>query len=468
VRIRGAEALWRLFASVKTAIIILSSIALTAALGSAIPQENAIPVGVDPAAYYAQTYGTFGASMHRMGLTHMYTSSWFLSLLTALFASLVVCSWERIGPLVTSLRTAPVKRSRAYICAQPLSVRVARRDDSELRLAAALRAHKYDLEAEGSALRGERGRTSRYGPYVIHIGLLVVIAGAFMRVLPGLYQDFDVVIPERATVRIPESPFSIRNNGFHISYYADGRARSYETNATFLAKGKPQGNYAIRVNHPLQAKGFSFYQESYLPREYDWALYRMTDNPSGVSLGHVRLNLRHLQKSYPILGHGKVLIHAYYPDFQIVGNQVQSLDTRSTNPVLRIEYIPVGKHVGKTTWLFVAFPHMQLLKRQGGIVFTQVAVASGQTTVLRAHRDAGTPVVFIGLGISLVGLYLCFYRRHRMIYAVAEGDSLYLCAVGHKYVYGLDQELSQVLKTAQLTHLQSGEGNFHERDRIIQ
>lgn len=57
-------------------------------------------------------------------------------------------------------------------------------------------------EQEGSIL-AEKGRFSRWGPYVNHIGLIIFLIGAMLRFVPGMYVDETLWVREGETAQIP-------------------------------------------------------------------------------------------------------------------------------------------------------------------------------------------------------------------------------------------------------------------------
>ena len=82
--------IWRFFASVKLALVILIVLAVASIIGTLIEQ------GRDQA-HYIQAYGQGLAQlMEALDLTDMYRSWWYIALLSLFAANLVVCTIERL------------------------------------------------------------------------------------------------------------------------------------------------------------------------------------------------------------------------------------------------------------------------------------------------------------------------------------------------------------------------------------
>ena len=48
---------------------------------------------------------------------------------------------------------------------------------------------RYKVREENGNILAEKGRFSRWGPYVNHIGLIIFLIGGMLRFVPGMYVD---------------------------------------------------------------------------------------------------------------------------------------------------------------------------------------------------------------------------------------------------------------------------------------
>ncbi|HNR51711.1 MAG: Cytochrome c biogenesis protein Ccs1 [Deltaproteobacteria bacterium ADurb.BinA179] len=103
---------------------------------------------------------------------------------------------------------------------------------------------------------------------LLHAGILLVIAGYALGAL-GL--DGIMEIPEGETVSgvrlrdgsSAELGFSVKCERFSVDYYENGMPREYVSDLAFLKDGGVAGRAQVRVNHPADMGGFSFYQQSF-------------------------------------------------------------------------------------------------------------------------------------------------------------------------------------------------------------
>src|SRR5690606_17017839 len=84
---------------------------------------------------------------------------------------------------------------------------------------------KYNVKLEDGAMLAEKGRFSRWGPYVNHTGLIIFLAGILLRGLPGFYIDEEMWIREGERKAIPSAPgYYIESEGFTMEYYSKEEA----------------------------------------------------------------------------------------------------------------------------------------------------------------------------------------------------------------------------------------------------
>ncbi|MDF1512129.1 cytochrome c biogenesis protein ResB, partial [Robertmurraya sp. DFI.2.37] len=64
---------------------------------------------------------------------------------------------------------------------------------------------RYKIREEYGNILAEKGRFSRWGPYVNHCGLIIFLFGGILRFVPGMYIDDMLWIREGETKVIPET-----------------------------------------------------------------------------------------------------------------------------------------------------------------------------------------------------------------------------------------------------------------------
>ena len=136
------------------------------------------------------------------------------------------------------------------------------------------RYRSVEREDAGGAvyLAAQKGRFSLFGVYIVHLSLLVLIAGAIVGSVFGI--EGYVNIPEGETVsaiqlrgenRSWPLSFSVRCDKFTVELYESGMPKTFQSDLVFLKDGRKALAGKLRVNHPLEFEGFRFYQASYGP-----------------------------------------------------------------------------------------------------------------------------------------------------------------------------------------------------------
>ena len=151
------------------------------------------------------------------------------------------------------------------------------------------------------SILAEKGRFSRWGPYINHIGLIIFLFGILLRGLPGFYVDETLWLREGETRSLPGAPgYYLKNNEFIIKTYSKEEdemfseaidrvgtiVKDYESDFTLYkeAEGELPGqseelefikNYSVIVNKPLSFDGFNIYQMDYRLDELNTIAYRI-------------------------------------------------------------------------------------------------------------------------------------------------------------------------------------------------
>jgi cytochrome c biogenesis protein len=229
---------WAFFSSVKLALFILFALATTSIIGTVVQQNK-------PASFYIELYGpNLARLMQTLSIPDMYNSWWFMILLTLFSLNLIVCSIERIPNawrLVTmdNLATDPGRL-------QKMGMRKSHEVEGSLTEAVekttshlsgkGWKTEKRDLE-NGTLLFSQKGSWTRFGVYVVHTSILIILVGAIIgsaRMANSIFNN--PLYAFKGGVNIPESQqtdvvysyltqkplklgFTVRCDKFYIEYY---------------------------------------------------------------------------------------------------------------------------------------------------------------------------------------------------------------------------------------------------------
>src|SRR5690625_4351715 len=216
---------WSFFSSVKVGVWLIVLALLASALGSIFPQEMYIPADAptrDPAIFYEEQYGIPGLIFYQLGFHNLYSSWWYMLLIALIGVSLVICSIDRFVPLYKALKRQKAKRHSTFLKRQRFFSETEAINENDLEtVKERLKKQRYNVRDENGHILAEKGRFSRWGPYVNHIGLIIILLAAILRMTPLLYSDDYVWVREGQTTVIPgtEGKYYIENKEFILETY---------------------------------------------------------------------------------------------------------------------------------------------------------------------------------------------------------------------------------------------------------
>jgi cytochrome c biogenesis protein len=125
-------------------------------------------------------------------------------------------------------------------------------------------------ERRGYFFYAQRGRFSLLGVYIVHLSILIMIAGAIIGSIFGLEADINIKEGESVNVAnltkgngLYKLDFSVRCDKFTVEFYKDGSPKTYRSDLSFIKNGQVERQGTLLVNHPLTFNEFRFYQSTY-------------------------------------------------------------------------------------------------------------------------------------------------------------------------------------------------------------
>lgn len=486
------DLVWRFFSSVKVAVVIILLTACLIAVGTIFEQEAFI--GSDPETFYVEKYGTFGKWYYALGFSDMYDAWWFKILVLMLGASLIICSLDRVVPLYRALKKQKPKKHRDFLIRQKVSYEGAlpagpvgqSAPSPELFLdgmAQTLRGKRYRVTMEGGALLAEKHRFSRWGPYVNHVGLIILLIGLLLRGLPGWHMDQMVGFLEGVPTRIPDTPYYLLNEQFTMELYPEDvlpeRIREkgqsvpsrFETKAVLYECVQDCGvpgkepvlrevhRHAIEVNNPMKYEGLLAYQVDFreTPQIRSLRVY-LTDKATGEKFGPIELDTLNPKEEYAA-GEYRLELRDYYADFDLNEEGIPYTKSRVpqapafiflvTGPGLPDDgeiYIYFARDVDKARY------NQDELNKSVSDVLAIGADSmedvglSLYTSYLNIRVDKALPVILSGAVLFIIGVAMGMYWQHRRIWVHIENGRLLIAAHTNKNWHGLRTEVAGVLK----------------------
>ncbi|WP_323702307.1 cytochrome c biogenesis protein ResB [Mammaliicoccus sp. Dog046] len=482
------DRIWNFFASVKTGVTLLVITVIAASIGTIFPQQYFIPMNVNPEQYYYEHYGSLGLLYYKLGLHNLYSSWWFLILLGLVAFSIITSSIDRGIPLHKSLKNQRTKKHESFYKRQRLHSTTD--EDVDLsELSASFKKKRYKAKQDGNHILLEKGRLSRYGPYINHTGLIILLFGAMLRFIPGFYLDETLYVKEGDTKPVPgtDSEYYIKNNDFIYEEYNQKSqsnsnaesidpslnkiAKNYETKATLYKNSKKDvigtgtnleevTSDSIKVNQPLKYDHLRFYQSSF----DNSVLKDMTFNlktKDGKALGKpFTVNLENPKKEFKISDDLTVKLRSYAPDYEKIENGV--LATKSPDPNNPAFVFEVKKSGEKPEFSFLRIKESQEISKNNQYEVKFSNATNQWATVLAVKKDLTLPILFTGFVIFLIGLTVGSYINHRRIWISKENGKFNIAGHTNKNYYGFSKEINTVLDQYHLTHIVDSKGKIHD------
>jgi hypothetical protein len=312
----AVKALYRFFRSVRLAVALILVLTLLSLLSTFVPQGQ-------PEQYYGARYSGFIAGLITgSGMGRFFSSVLFLAPAFLFTVNLGVCAVDRF-----------VKRTRA-------------------------------------------GAKRRYGPDLIHVGLLILIAGGIVTSLAR--QEKVIWMAEGQEVALDRS-YSVKLLGFEFQKYKNGSPKDWISTISVTRDGKTEvPSFPIEVNRPLRIAGMRIYQSS-------WTIE-----------GAAHLKDADGALSVAMTGQGFQVGDSFWY-FAEVGQPVEgSVNWRAVfqewkgDSLVSTRTLAAGDAIGP---------------------FTVERVSGRMLTGLKAVRDPGFALVIVALAMIAAGLALTFIQK---------------------------------------------------------
>jgi cytochrome c biogenesis protein len=436
---RFEDRIWDFFVSLKLGIATLILLSITSIVGTVLKQGQSkgeyvqenfarmFPDGFPPKMTqldydklregFESTYRFFDS----MYFFDMYHSWWFLGLLGLFAMNLICCSINRLPRVLKIVREPELKPAEKFYKT------LANRD--ELLVSGTMAEVEAKVggfvtseftkpsrteEGEKVHLFAQKAPYARFGVYVTHLSILVILLGAMLGIKFG-YKGF-VWITEGGSINQVTSRegqgviplgFTVQCDQFELEYYeASSMPKEYRSDLVVFENGQEILKKRIVVNDPLTYNGITFYQSSYRP--VGGGVYRLSVTPRGGSSFEVEAK----EGAHIDLPNGGSFAVSAYED-----------NLRNFGPGLTMHVnSPDGKH-GNPFPIYQYHPGADAQIRKGEFSFDLIGADLAYATGLQVAKDPGVEVVWVGCTLMIFGTMIAFFLSHRRIWVtlVPEG-----------------------------------------------
>ncbi|MCF8032448.1 MAG: cytochrome c biogenesis protein ResB [Desulfarculaceae bacterium] len=397
------ERAWDLFASVKLSFFLLLLLAVISIAGTLIPQK-------EPASVYVRAYGEAGWRLfNALGLDDMYHAPWFVLILALLAANLVICSLNRLSLTLRILGKDPADEAAAMRKPKQ-SLTLAGSPEANLPrvkklLASLVGKVSTAQDEERTTLFAQRGGWSRFGVYLVHTSVLVIMAGGLVGNFWGYAGHVNIVQGQTISQIVLDNGqpkdlgFALRLDKFTVSFYKNGMPSEYRSEVTFLDQGKPVKTASLIVNDPAEYRSIDFYQASYGTSVKE-VLANYID-PQGKSHQVTLLN----QQWSPLPGGGQAGIMAFREKVQ--------MGSMYSGPIARILY-QKGQEQPQQLTAFAAGTKIPM--KSGPVRFELIEAKAAPYSGLQVKYDPGVWLIWAGCTLMVLGFFMAFYFSHRKLW----------------------------------------------------
>ena len=377
--------IFKVFADLKFALVILFFIAITSSIGSIIEQDQ-------PLNFYQINYSLdkpiYGFLNWKVilffGLNNVYSTWWFSLLLFILGLSLIICSITRQFPILKNSKEYFFKKQQKSFLQLPFSVKIKNTYFLKENILMYFRKMKFYTYQYGNLVYGFKGLIGRISPILVHLSLITILTGTFW----GAFNNFKAqeILPKGEifhvqnlikignTTEIPE--ITARVNDFWVEYKNDRIYQFYSDLSLLNSSGNELKHQTISVNNPLRYKSLDFYQS-------DWNL-----------LG-VRLQDKTTNTIYEI------------PLFQLK-NANKSWVTWVTSNNEKIETIVLDQLQNKFTLYDDAGAFLKNSILGDDITSNLKLIDIIPATGLQIKYDPSIPIIYLGFGLLMITALLSF------------------------------------------------------------
>jgi cytochrome c biogenesis protein len=469
------DKIWSFFSSVKVGVWLIVLALLASVIGSIFPQEMYIPADAesrDPAIFYEDAYGLPGLIFYQLGFHNLYSSWWYMLLIALIGVSLVICSIDRVVPLYKALKKQKAKRHPTFLKRQRLFSETETIHEGDIEtVKERLKKQRYKVRDENGHILAEKGRFSRWGPYVNHIGLIIILIAAGLRMTPIMYLDEYIWIREGEQLVIPgtEGQFYIESEQFLLEMHdpddevfgdaveQEGGmvASNYQTDLIiYEAKNDVPGadpelekvvEDELRMNHPVKFDRYTLYQAGYQLNEFSQMSFDIVEEDgSGEPLDTFTVDLASPETTYELDNGFQVEVGQYFPDFYMDENGNPASETNyPRNPAFVFMVYPPESDTAETSFIGIGRNVDATGDNDYRIAINDFDMRAASGITVRV--DYTLPFFGLGAAIFMIGVIQGMYWQHRRIWLRPTANGVMLAAHTNKNWYGVQKDIEKAI-----------------------
>jgi cytochrome c biogenesis protein len=409
--------IWRFFTSVRLALVLILILTGAALIGTLLDQ---IPPSVlSDSSLHAQwlerartKYGLWTDVFDFLGLFNIFHGLWFKVIIGLLTANIIICSlnrwkgiWATVFPPRVRMSDAFFQHARYNATFATTMTPAAAAQRVKRSLSRSRYRVKMETDDESVAVYADRNRISRFGTFVSHLAIVLILAGTVVGGMWG-FSDSEFIVAEGATRPLGlGTNISVGLEHFTDEYYLEGPPKDFRSDIVIYEDGKEVKRGVTRVNSPVSYKGIRFHQAF-----FGQAAVMVVKDAAGADVfsAAVPLAWETREGSRPV---GSFDLPNQDLTVYVVGPRSGETDPLVPAGEMRVE-------VYKSGGTLVTADNLSqgTAKQLGGLDFT--FTRESRFTGLKVVKDPGTNIIWLASALMVLGLVMLFYFPHRRLWAL--------------------------------------------------
>nr|YP_010484935.1 c-type cytochrome biogenesis protein [Hypnea cervicornis]UVW80629.1 c-type cytochrome biogenesis protein [Hypnea cervicornis] len=401
-------------------IILLLTIGSTSILGTIIEQDKNID-------YYQSNYPMKShisylfnwKNILYFGLDHIYTTWWFILLITLFFCSLTTCTFSQQLPSLRNARHWKFmpysKYNNSNINYLPIK--------SFINIIYSLNQYNYYVFQRNNKIYGYKGLVGRLAPIFVHISIIITLTGNMLGLFTGFISQ--EIIPEGEIFHVQNSiksgkyshlPYNIigKIDNFFIEYHPNSSIKQFYSLIS-LKNNKNENliQKKISVNSPLKFHGLTFYQTSW---NLEGLKIQIDNKLIQQKLQEIKINkIRTWIYNFNLTNHESLffLVSGLNNQIFIYNSSGELLQSIKTN-----ETFNINNHK---------------------ITIKEIIPSTG----IQIKTDPGIPIVYFGFFILIISI-ITSYSSYHQIWISGQNNKINLKGITNRGQLTFEEELTEL------------------------
>jgi cytochrome c biogenesis protein len=384
----ACQCLWRLFSSVKLAIVLILILICLSLIGILFFSPD------------------------------FFNSLFFITPGALLLLNILVCSINRWTGIKKILNGGQIKRPDSFFDSKEKKSEIL---DVSLPSVEVVEAIKHVLQKRHYRVRFENDENNVYlaadknryfklGTFISHLSIILFILAYIIGNIFG-FQNTEFVVTEGEIKEVGyDTNLSLNLISFVDEYSTDGIPTDYRSEVILYENNQVVTSTTIRVNRPLIYQGIRFYQSYFGPA----AGIQITQNDENIFTGDVALSESFQSNGYYRYT-GSIDLDRSGLSIYIIGSAFNAIDPMIPHGQLAVLAYKNGEEIG-----------VYLLEKDTPLEIDDIELThlyDSQYSGFQVSKDPGNALVWISCTLFIIGLVMVFYFPHTQIWVFVKSIS---------------------------------------------